>query len=258
MFKVATWNVNSLRIRLPVVLDWLNKHQPDVLALQETKLQDKDFPVTEITAAGYHVVYAGQKTYNGMAILSKKPCDEASIVTELLDFEHPDRRLLEATYHGIRFLNLYIPNGNSIDSDKYIYKLNWLAKLTEHVSAVLKQYPRVVLLGDFNIAPEDRDVHDPKAWEGHVLVSGPERKALDQLLRLGLHDIFHAFEQPPKSYSWWDYRMLGFRRNHGLRIDLILTNDALVPHCTACTIDKEPRRLERPSDHTPVIAEFDV
>ena len=252
--KLATWNVNSLKVRLPQVLDWLAAHQPDVLCLQETKLEDVNFPAAEIAAAGYQVLFSGQKTYNGVAILSKTPASE--VVTAIPGFVDEQKRVLAATIAGVRVINLYIPNGQSVDSDKYQYKLGWLTALTAWLAGELVRHPKLVLLGDFNIAPEERDVYDPKAWEGQVLFSQPERDAFRQLTGLGLADSFRLFEQPEKSYTWWDYRMNAFRRNMGLRIDHILLSPALAETCKSCVIDKGARKQERPSDHAPVIVEF--
>jgi exodeoxyribonuclease-3 len=252
--KIATWNVNSLNVRLPQVLAWLAAEQPDVLALQETKLVDEKFPRAEIEATGYHAVYAGQKTYNGVALLSRQPAQH--LVTDIHGLDDHQRRVLAATIDGTRVINLYVPNGESVESDKYRYKLDWLEKLAAWIERELATYPRLVVLGDFNIAPEPRDVHDPKQWEGRVLFSEPERAAFQRLLASGLCDTFRLFEQPDKIFSWWDYRMQGFRRNHGLRIDHILANSALCDTCSACRIDKGPRSSERPSDHAPVVAEF--
>lgn len=252
MPTIATWNVNSLRVRLTQVLDWLQSHQPDVLALQETKLSDPEFPTEAMAMAGYQVAFAGQKTYNGVALLAREPLTE--IITDLPGLDDPQRRVLGATVAGLRVLNLYVPNGQAVDSEKYHYKLNWLAHLQRFVEAELQRYPKLVVLGDFNIAPEDRDVHDPAAWAGKILCSDPERVALQGLLGAGLVDTFRQFEQPDESFSWWDYRAAGFRRNRGLRIDLILASQALC--CQSCEVDREPRKLERPSDHAPVVARF--
>lgn len=254
--KIASWNVNSLRVRLPHVLDWLEAMQPDLLGLQETKTIDADFPVDDIRAAGYEVIYSGQKTYNGVAILSKQPGTD--IVTDLPGLDDPQRRVLAATYGDLRFINLYVPNGSEVGSEKYAYKLDWLEKLHTFLAAELKKYKKLVMVGDFNIAPEDADVHDPEEWKGSVLVSEPERAALQRLLDLGLVDTFRLFDQEEKLFSWWDYRAAGFRRNRGLRIDLILASKAMQAACTLSAIDKEPRKLERPSDHAPVIANFDL
>jgi exodeoxyribonuclease-3 len=255
MIKIASWNVNSLRVRLPHLLDWLKNTAPDIVALQEIKMTDANFPLAEIQAAGYHALFSGQKTYNGVALLSRGIIG-SDVVTDWPMLEDPQRRVLGATYDGLRVLNLYVPNGSSIGSDKYQYKLNWLTHLQEYVRESLKHYSHLIVLGDFNIAPEDRDVHDPAAWEGKILVSPPERAALQQLLSLGLFDTFRQFEQAAESFSWWDYRGNAFRRNHGVRIDLILASTALSPYCTDSTIDLAPRRLERPSDHAPVVATF--
>ena len=249
--KIATWNVNSLKVRLPHLLGWLAEQQPDVVCLQETKLQDADFPHAELQAAGYHSVCSGQKTYNGVAILSREPI--ADVQTGIPDFADEQKRVIAGTIADVRIVCVYVPNGQSVDSDKYRYKLNWLAALKLWLGNELAQHPKLALLGDYNIAPEDRDVHDPQAWQGNVLVSEPEREAFKGLVALGLRDAFRLFEQGGKSYSWWDYRMLAFRRNQGMRIDHILISNAL--QCTACMIDKAPRKLERPSDHTPVFAE---
>jgi len=251
--KIVTWNVNSLKVRLPQVLDWLAAHQPDVLCLQETKLEDVNFPAAEIAAAGYQVLFSGQKTYNGVAILSKTPAIEA--ITAIPGFVDEQKRVLAATIGDVQIINVYIPNGQSIDSDKYPYKLGWLQALTAWLAEELARHPKLALLGDFNIAPDERDVHDPKAWEGQVLFSQPEREAFRRLVDLGLVDSFRLFEQPEKTYSWWDYRMNAFRRNRGCRIDHILLSPALAETCKSCVIDKETRQLERPSDHAPVVVE---
>jgi exodeoxyribonuclease-3 len=253
-FKVATWNVNSLRVRLPHVLDWLAAEKPDVLVLQETKLIDADFPAEAIQQAGYHVVYSGQKTYNGVAIISRIAGTDS--IMDLPGLDDYQRRVLALTIGDVRILNLYVPNGESVGSDKYEYKLGWLKHLAAFVELERKAYPNMVILGDFNIAPEDRDVHDPAEWEGKVLCSAPERQALKALLDMGFVDCFRQEEQPDKAFSWWDYRMNAFKRNRGLRIDLILASEALVSRYLKCYIDKTPRGLERPSDHTPVIVEF--
>jgi len=252
--RLATWNVNSLKVRLPQVLDWLAANPVDVLCLQETKQQDEDFPQAELEAAGYHSVFSGQKTYNGVAILSRVPVSDVQM--GIPGFADEQKRVIAATCGGIRIVDVYIPNGQSIDSDKYQYKLGWLSALHDWLQQELVRHPKLALLGDYNIAPEDRDVHDPKAWEGNVLVSEPEREQFRRLVALGLRDSFRLFEQEEKSFSWWDYRMMGFRRNHGLRIDHILISEPLVAQCKSCVIDKAPRKLERPSDHTPVVVEI--
>ena len=252
--KLATWNVNSLKVRLPHVLDWLAANQPDVLCLQETKLEDVNFPHQEIAAAGYQAIYSGQKTYNGVALLARMAGQE--VVNAIPGFEDAQKRVLAATYGDLRVICAYFPNGQSLDSDKYQYKLRWLQAMTDWLRQELANHPRLALLGDYNIAPQDRDVHDPKAWEGNVLVSPPERAAFEGLLALGLQDAFRLFDQAEASFSWWDYRMAAFRRNLGLRIDHILLSTPLAGNCKACWIDKGPRKLERPSDHTPVVAEI--
>ncbi|MEZ5615683.1 MAG: exodeoxyribonuclease III [Rhodocyclaceae bacterium] len=249
---LSTWNVNSLKVRLPQVLDWLSAQQPDVLCLQETKLEDKVFPRMELEAAGYQSAFAGQKTYNGVAILSRLPPGEVSV--GIPGFADAQQRLIAATVDGVRIVCAYFPNGQSVGSDKYAYKLKWIEALTNWLREELARHPRLALLGDYNIAPEERDVHDPKAWEGQVLFSEPERAAFRALLDLGLQDAFRLFEQPEKVYSWWDYRMMAFRRNTGLRIDHILLSAGLAGDCIGCTVDKAARKAERPSDHAPVIA----
>jgi exodeoxyribonuclease III len=252
--KLATWNVNSLNVRLPHVLDWLASDQPDVLCLQETKQEDSKFPYDALKEAGYNAVHSGQKTYNGVAILSPHPIED--IQFGIPNFSDEQKRVVTATINGIRIVCAYIPNGQAVDSDKYQYKLGWLNALTIWLKNELVTHPNLALLGDYNIAPDDRDCHDPAAWIGQVLVSEPEREAFKQLVALGLHDSFRLFEQPEKSFSWWDYRMMGFRRNFGMRIDHILVSDTLKAKCIACVIDKAPRKLERPSDHTPVVLEL--
>jgi exodeoxyribonuclease-3 len=252
--KIATWNVNSLRVRLPQALDWLAREQPDILALQETKTVDEDFPAEPLSQAGYHCVFSGQKTYNGVALLGRAPATDR--LTDPPGLDDPQRRILAASFGDIRVVNLYVPNGAEVGSDKYAYKLDWLAKMRAYLADQLREHPRLVVLGDFNVAPEDRDVHDPEAWREKVLCSTPERQAFAGLLDLGLVDAFRLFEQPEASFSWWDYRAAGFRRNLGLRIDHILISAGMREVCTRCWIDKEPRKLERPSDHAPVVAEF--
>ena len=249
--KLATWNVNSLNVRLPHVLEWLSANPIDVLCLQETKQEDHKFPFAELEVAGYNAVHSGQKTYNGVAILSKHPLEDVSF--GIAGFEDEQKRVISATVAGVRIVCIYIPNGQAVDSDKYQYKLRWLEALRIWLTGQLEQYPKLVLLGDYNIAPDDRDCHDPAAWLGQVLVSLPERLAYQQLEKLGLHDSFRLFEKDAGHFSWWDYRMAGFRRNLGMRIDHILVSDNLKDACISCVIDKAPRKLERPSDHTPVI-----
>ncbi|WP_090315361.1 exodeoxyribonuclease III [Duganella sp. CF517] len=253
--KLATWNVNSLNVRLPHVMNWLSENPTDVLCLQETKLTDDKFPASIIEAAGYHVVYSGQKTYNGVAIISKLPITD--VVKNNPLFDDPQQRILAATIDGVRVVCAYVPNGQSVGSEKYEYKLGWLAAFHDWIKQEAALHPQLAVVGDYNIAPEDRDVHDPAAWEGMVHVSEKERAALTRLLDIGLADSYRLFDQPEKSYSWWDYRGLGFRLNKGLRIDHILLSPALVARCSACVIDRAPRKLEQPSDHAPVIATLD-
>jgi len=254
--RIATWNVNSLRVRLAHLADWLAANPVDAIGLQELKLPDEDFPRREIEALGLHAVHYGQKTYNGVAILARKA--PADVSTGMAGDEDPQRRVIAATVAGVRIVNVYVPNGQQVGSEKYAYKLAWLERLHDYLARELAEHPRLAVVGDFNIAPEDRDVHDPARWQGSVHVSAPERAALAKLLKLGLADLFRRFEQPPGAFSWWDYRMGAFRRNHGLRIDLVLASAALAAHCSACVIDRGPRTLERPSDHAPVIASFDI
>jgi exodeoxyribonuclease-3 len=254
--KIAAWNVNSLKVRLPQLLEWLESSQPDVVCLQETKLEDPNFPQAEIEAAGYQVVFSGQKTYNGVALLARSALSE--VVVGNPHFPDPQKRLIAATAGGIRVICAYIPNGQAVDSDKYAYKLDWLDALGVWLGEQLAAHPQLVLAGDFNIAPEDRDVHNPAAWAGQILCSAPERAAFQRLLALGLKDSFRLFDQPEKSFSWWDYRMLGFQKNQGLRIDHILLSEPLAARCAAAGIDREMRKRERPSDHAPVTATLDA
>ena len=252
--KLATWNVNSLAVRLPQVLDWLASHQPDVLCLQETKLTDDKFPHTALAAAGYQLQWFGQKTYNGVALISRTVA--VDVVKNIPGLEDPQARVITGTVEGVRVIGAYIPNGQAIDSDKFVYKLRWLAALREWVAGEMAAHPRLVLMGDYNIAPEDRDVHDPVLWAGQVLCTPEERAHFKGLTGLGLYDAFRLFEQAPKSWSWWDYRNLAFRKNQGLRIDHILVSEALRPGVISCVIDKLPRKNERPSDHAPVMVEL--
>lgn len=241
-------------MRLPHVLDWLQANQPDVLCLQETKQEDSKFPYEALSAAGYQALHCGQKTYNGVAILSRHALLNPQF--GIPDFADVQQRIASATIGDLRVVCAYFPNGQSVGSEKYLYKLGWLEVFTKWLENELKTYPKLVLLGDYNIAPEDRDVHDPKVWEGQVLVSEPEREAFRKLQGLGLHDSFRLFDQAEGSFSWWDYRMAAFRRNLGLRIDHILVSAPLLGNCKAAWIDKAPRKLERPSDHTPVVLEL--
>jgi exodeoxyribonuclease-3 len=256
--KLATWNVNSLAVRLPQVLEWLAASPADapvdVLALQETKLTDDKFPRAELEAAGYAVQFFGQKTYNGVALLSRHPVID--VVRNIPGLDDPQARVIAATLDGVRIVGAYFPNGQAPESDKFTYKMRWLVALQEWLRAEIAAHPRLVLMGDFNIAPEDRDVHDPLAWAGQILCTPQERGHFQALLGLGLVDAFRLFEQPPRLWSWWDYRNLAFRRNQGLRIDHILVSEPLRPHVQACAIDKLPRKNERPSDHAPVVVEL--
>ena len=252
--KLATWNVNSLKVRLPHLLEFLAAEAPDAVALQETKCADEAFPGAEIEAAGYRWVHNGQKTYNGVAVLTRDEC--VGVGRGIPAFTDVQSRVIGGNVCGMRVVSVYVPNGQSVGSDKYRYKLDWLAALTAWLQAELAEHPRLVVMGDFNIAPENRDVHDPLAWEGQVLFSEPEREALKRLIALGFVDAFRLFEQPEKSFTWWDYRMNAFRRNLGLRIDHILLSPALAPRARACRVELGPRRLERPSDHAPVVCEL--
>jgi exodeoxyribonuclease III len=254
--KIASWNVNSLKVRLPHLEQWLKDAAPDVVALQETKTEDAKFPVAEIEAMGYQVAFSGQKTYNGVAILAREPL--ADVITDPPGLQDEQRRILAATVGGVRVIDLYVVNGKAVGDEKYDYKLDWLRRVREFVAAELERHPQLVVLGDFNIAPDDRDVHDAEAWHEKILCSTPEREALQALLQLGLHDSFRLVQEEGGQFSWWDYRQAAFRRNMGLRIDLILVADALKEHVRAATIDREPRTWERPSDHTPVVLELDL
>jgi exodeoxyribonuclease-3 len=252
--KIATWNVNSLRVRLPHLLDWLAAQSPEAICLQETKCEDATFPAAELAAAGYCSVHHGQRTYNGVAILSKVA--GSGVCRGIPAFTDPQSRVIAADVGDIRLVSVYVPNGQSVGSDKYAYKLRWFEALAAWLETEMAAHPRIAVLGDFNVAPEDRDVHDPAAWAGQVLFSEPEKAALRKLADLGFVDSFRLFEQPERSFTWWDYRMMAFRRKMGLRIDHILLAPELAKVCTACTIDIEPRKLERPSDHAPVICEI--
>lgn len=251
--RIATWNVNSLNVRLPHLLDWLATATPDVIGLQEIKCEDAKFPIDAIREAGYEAVYAGQKTYNGVAILSRLPI--SAVQRGIPGYTDPQQRVIAATIGGVRVVNAYFPNGQAPGTEKFDYKLDWLAHLTAWLGKELSGTPELCLIGDYNIAPTDADAHPD--WKEAIHVSPPERTAFAALEALGLSDVFRKFEQPEKSFSWWDYRMNALRRNFGLRIDHILASLPLAARCTGCTIDKAPRLLERPSDHTPVIATFD-
>ena len=255
--KLATWNVNSLAVRLPQLLTWLEQQQPDVLVLQETKLTDDKFPAAEIEAAGWQVAFHGQKTYNGVALLSRTTVQAPQdVVKNIPGFADEQARVIAATVAGVRVVGGYFPNGQAPGSEKFAYKMGWLDALATWLRDELAAHPQLVLMGDFNIAPEDRDVYDPVAWAGQIHCTDEERAHFRGLLGLGLVDAFRLFEQPPKSWSWWDYRDLAFRKNQGLRIDHILVGEALRPQVTACSIDKVPRKNERPSDHAPVWVEL--
>ena len=252
--KIATWNVNSMNAREPHVVEWLQNHNPDVLVLQEIKQVTEKFPAEALQELGYHSIASGQKTYNGVAVVSKAPANNP--VTDFPDLDDPQRRILATTIGDVRVVDLYIPNGSEVGSEKYAYKLNWLSSLRNFLEAEMQQHENLVVLGDFNIAPADRDVYDPEKWGEGILCSPLERQALRELIDLGLTDVFRKFEQPESMFSWWDYRAAGFRRNAGLRIDLILTSQSMTERCTASYVDKEPRAWDRPSDHAPVVAEF--
>lgn len=259
--KIASWNVNSLRVRVEHVSDWLNNNQPDLLCLQELKMPDSEFPEEIFRELGYHAEFTGQKTYNGVAILSKRPI--TNVVKDLPGFDDPMRRYIAADYeleNGelLRIVNVYVPNGQALDSDKFIYKREWFAKLQQAMHGTLVEHPNTVLVGDFNITPSDLDVHDPKRWAGKIHCSDIERLMLQKLMSEGLYDTYRQFNHDGEHFSWWDYRGAGYRANEGLRIDLILSSSAMLDKATASTIDEAPRKLERPSDHTPVIAEYSV
>jgi exodeoxyribonuclease III len=253
-FRLATWNVNSLKVRLPHLLDWLARAKPDVVCLQETKTEDKSFPLADIEAAGYRVVYSGQKTYNGVAILSRAPLSTES--RGIPDFADEPKRVIAATVDGVKVVCLYAPNGQEPGSEKYAYKLRWYEALTAWLKKEIAG--DVAVLGDLNIAPEPRDVHDPRRWEGKIHFSGPERAAFRALIDLGYQDAFRLFEQPEKQFSWWDYRLNAFQRGWGLRIDHVLLSPSLAKRCAGCSIDVAPRKLERPSDHAPVLVDLTV
>ena len=252
--KLATWNVNSLAVRLPQLLDWLAANPVDAMVLQETKLTDDKFPREAIEAAGWRGVFYGQKTYNGVALLARD--DPADVLRNIVGFADEQARVIAACVGDIRVVGAYFPNGQAPGTDKFTYKLAWMRAMRDWLAEELKRYPKLVLLGDFNVAPEDRDVHDPVLWAGQILCTDEERAAFRALVKLGLHDAFRLFEQPPKSWTWWDYRMLAFRKNQGLRIDHILVSEALRSRVLSCSIDKLPRKNERPSDHAPVMVEI--
>ncbi|HMB38181.1 MAG TPA: exodeoxyribonuclease III [Wenzhouxiangellaceae bacterium] len=254
--KITSWNVNSLKVRLDQVLEWINANQPDVLGLQETKLKDENFPVEAIEAAGYHSAFSGQATYNGVALLSREPAED--VVEKIPGFEDPHRRVIAGTFNDVRVINLYVVNGKAVGDEKYEWKLQWLEAVTRWIAEETKTHDKLVVVGDFNIAPQDRDVHDPEAWHEKILCSTPERTALENMMTLGLTDTYRLFDQPERVYSWYDYRQMAFRRKMGLRIDLVLASKPMAEKCTASDIDLEPRRNERPSDHAPVSAVFSL
>ncbi len=254
--KIASWNVNGIRARTEHVVNWLETIQPDVLAIQESKVVDALFPYDEYLKLGYYPLVYGQKAYNGVALLSKK--EPINPTTGISGYKDPQTRVVSTIYDGITVIDIYVPNGQSVGSDKFVYKLEWLDHLTRYIEKNLKENENLVVLGDFNIAPEDRDVYDPEAWKDKVLCSKEERGALEKLLDLGLVDSFRLFQQQEASYSWWDYRAAAYRRKMGLRIDLILLSSSLAKHCVSSTIDESPRGWEKPSDHTPVIIEVDM
>ena len=254
--KIATWNVNSLKVRLHHVLRWLEENEPDILGLQETKMTDDVFPAEEIRAAGYEVVFAGQKTYNGVAVLAK--AEIADAVTDFPNFEDEQRRVMAVTVNGVRIINLYVPNGQALDSPKFEYKRGWIAALHNYLKDQLAEHDKLVMMGDFNITADDADVHDPDAWRDEIHCSTIEREWLQGLKDLGVTDTFRQFEQEEKSFSWWDYRGGAFWKNKGLRIDYVFASDAMSQNCSECRIDKRERRFKQPSDHAPVIATFEV
>lgn len=254
--RIATWNVNSLRVRLPHLLEWLSNDPVDVIGLQETKLQNDAFPFAELAAAGWNAVHNGQKTYNGVALLSRHAIDD--VVTDLPGFADEQKRVITATVNGVRVINAYVVNGQALGSDKYDYKLRFLDALHDHTADQLATHPQLALVGDFNIAPGVEDTHDPAVWEGNILCSEPERAQFRRLLALGLHDTLADCPFEATRFTWWDYRAAGFRRNLGLRIDHVLASAPLRRGLRQCRVDTAPRKLERPSDHAPVVAEFDL
>jgi exodeoxyribonuclease III len=254
--KLASWNVNSLNVRLARLIDWLAANDPDVICLQETKIEDVKFPVAPIEAAGYQVFYAGQRTYNGVAILVRKGLGVVDIVPGVDDFVDEQKRLIAATVAGIRVICAYVPNGQVVDSEKYRYKLTWCEAVGAHLKNALARHPLLIVAGDFNVAPDDRDVHDPALWAGQIMCSDAERAAFRSFLAAGLVDSFRLFEQPPKTFSWWDYRQLAFPKNCGLRIDHILLSTPLTGRCLSCRIDRNARKGQKPSDHAPILVEL--
>lgn len=253
--KIASWNVNSLNVRQPHLEQWLKAFAPDIVGLQETKLEDHRFPDAALAGLGYRSVFAGQKTYNGVAILARQAIEDVQV--GIPGFEDEQRRVIAASVGGVRIVNLYVVNGQDVGTDKYAYKLRWLAAVHDWLAAELQRHPQLVVLGDFNIAPDARDVHDPAVWnDDHILTSTAERGALKQLEALGLHDAFRLHHEAAGVFSWWDYRQAGFRRDLGLRIDLTLVSEALRGRAVAAGIDREPRTWDRPSDHAPAWVEL--
>jgi exodeoxyribonuclease-3 len=256
--KLVTWNVNSLNVRLQRLVDWLAAHRPDVACLQETKLEDDRFPHDAIAGAGYRSFVHGQRTYNGVALVVREGLAVDDVSTGLSGFPDPQRRVIAATIAGVRVICAYVPNGQAPGTDKYAYKLAWCDAASAMLRDALVQHPRLAFAGDMNIAPQPEDVHDPALWEGQIHFSEPERQRFRDWIALGLVDSFRLFHQPPQTFSWWDYRMLAFPKNRGLRIDHVLLSPALAERCTAVRIDRNARKGEKPSDHAPVIAELDV
>ena len=258
--KIASWNVNSLRVRVEHVSDWLSTNSPDLLCLQELKMTDEEFPLAHFESLGYHCAFTGQKTYNGVAIISSKPLH--NVVINLPDYEDPMRRYIAADVElcdgeTMRIVNVYCPNGQALDSDKFVYKREWFTKLKDAMRNHLNEQENTVLVGDFNITPGDIDCHDPKRWRGKIHCSDIERLMLQNMMNEGLYDTYRQFHSEGEKFSWWDYRGAGYRANEGLRIDLILSSAAMLDRAKECTIDEAPRKLERPSDHTPVVAVFE-
>lgn len=251
--RITTWNVNSLNVRLPHLLEYLSEFKPDIVALQETKTPDEKFPVAEIEAAGYQAVYSGQKTYNGVATLCREAVTD--VITDMPEFDDPQRRLLSATIKGVRVINVYIPNGQEVGSDKYAYKFRWLNSFKSYLQYELAQYNKLIVLGDYNITPNDFDVHDASRWQGKITCSEPERAMFAELLKLGLEDSVRQLHPDDPMFSWWDYRMNAFRRRWGIRIDHLLTSPSIT--AIAAGVATEYRSKERPSDHAPVWLDFD-
>jgi len=252
--KIVSWNVNGIRARIDHIVAWIEENQPDVLALQETKVVDELFPREPFEAMSYMVETFGQKSYNGVANITKKPSEQTN--KGITGFDDPQTRVISTTHDGIRVVNVYVPNGQAVGTEKFLYKLEWLSHLKIMLDNDLKEYPKMVVLGDFNIAPSDEDIHDPDEWKDKILCSDEERSALEEILSLGFHDSFRLFEKGPGFHSWWDYRAAAYRRGLGLRIDLLLASEELKSACKKGYIDEKPRALEKPSDHTPVVIEI--